>query len=164
VNLTGAGSALLMVRALKLALIDFEEMRMLVPSIAIPLVVLVIYFLVPGLREQPWTTLRIGGAALAIIGYGLVITARLQLGNSFSVRPEAKELVTHGFYSRIRNPMYVFGDIMVLGLIFVMRGYWFLVILAGLVFSQTLQARREAKVLEEKFERSYLEYRKRTWF
>jgi protein-S-isoprenylcysteine O-methyltransferase Ste14 len=135
-----------------------------VPSIAIPLVVLVIYFLVPGLREQSWTALRIGGAVLALIGYGLVITARLQLGNSFSVKPEANDLVTHGFYSRIRNPMYVFADLMILGLILVMRGYWFLVILAGLVFFQTLQARRETKVLEEEFGRSYLEYRKRTWF
>jgi len=124
----------------------------------------VIYFLVPGLSEQPWTALRIGGAVVAVIGYVLVTTARIQLGDSFSFRPEAKELVTHGFYSRIRNPMYVFIDLTVLGLIFAMRGYWFLVILAGIVLLQTLQARREAKVLEEKFGQSYREYRKHTWF
>jgi protein-S-isoprenylcysteine O-methyltransferase Ste14 len=53
---------------------------------------------------------------------------------------------------------------MVLGLILAMRGYWFLVILGALVVLQTRQARREAKVLQEKFGRSYLEYRKQTWF
>ena len=102
-------------------------MRILMPSIAIPLVVLLIYFFVPGLREQPWTALRIGGAVLALIAYGLVTTARIQLGDSFTVRPEAKELVTHGFYARVRNPMYIFLDFMALGLILAFRGYWFLV-------------------------------------
>ena len=139
-------------------------MRILIPSIAIPLIVLLLYLFVPGLREQPWTALRVGGAVLAFIAYGLVTTARIQLGDSFTVRPQAKELVTHGFYARIRNPMYVFGDLMVLGLILAMRGYWFLVILGVLVVLQTRQARREAKVLQEKFGRSYLEYRKQTWF
>jgi protein-S-isoprenylcysteine O-methyltransferase Ste14 len=134
------------------------------PSIAIPVIALLLYVFVPGLREQPWTALRVGGAVLAFIAYGLVTTARIQLGDSFTVRPRAKELVTHGFYARIRNPMYVFGDLMVLGLILAMRGYWFLVILGALVVLQTRQARREAKVLQEKFGRSYLEYRKQTWF
>jgi protein-S-isoprenylcysteine O-methyltransferase Ste14 len=151
-------------QALQVALVDSERMRRLMPSIAIPLVVLLLYLFVPGLREQPWTALRVSGAALALIAYGLVTTARIQLGDSFTVRPRATELVTHGFYSRIRNPMYVFMDLMVLGLILAMRGYWFLVILGVLVILQTRQARREAKVLQEKFGPSYLEYRKQTWF
>ena len=134
------------------------------PSIAIPLVVLLLYLFVPGLREQPWTALRVSGVVLALIAYGLVTTARIQLGDSFTVRPRATELVTHGFYARIRNPMYVFMDLMVLGLILALRGYWFLVILGVLMVLQTRQARRESKVLQEKFGRTYLEYRKQTWF
>ena len=139
-------------------------MRILIPSIAILLIVFMIYFFVPGLREQPWTGWRIGGAVLAVVGYGLVIAARVQLGDSFTVRPEAKQLVTHGFYARIRNPMYVFVDLMVLGLILALKGYWFLVALAVLVVFQARQARREAEVLQKQFGRSYLEYRKQTWF
>ena len=134
------------------------------PSIAIPVIALLLYFFVPGLREQPWTALRVSGAVLALFAYGLVTTGRIQLGDSFTVRPRATELVTHGFYARIRNPMYVFADLMVLGMIVAMRGYWFLVILGVLVVLQSRQARREAEVLQEKFGRSYVEYRKQTWF
>lgn len=52
------------------------------PSIAIPLIALLLYLFVSGLREQPWTALRVGGAVLAFITYGLVTTARIQLGDS----------------------------------------------------------------------------------
>jgi protein-S-isoprenylcysteine O-methyltransferase Ste14 len=139
-------------------------MKILGPSIAIPLVVLLLYFFLPGVKEQPWTALRIGGAILALLGYVLVTVARIQLGNSFAVRPEAKELVTHGFYARIRNPMYVFLDIMLLGIFLVLKAYWFLIALTILAAMQVIQSRREAKVLEGKFGQRYLDYRNQTWF
>ena len=129
-----------------------------------PLVVLLLYFFLPGVKEQPWTTLRIGGAIVALLGFVLVTIARIQLGNSFAVRPEARELVTRGFYARIRNPMYVFLDIMLLGIIFVTKPYWFLIVPAILVVIQVVQSKREAKALEGKFGQRYLDYRKETWF
>ena len=139
-------------------------MRVYVPAIAIVLVVLLLYLFVPGVKEQPWTTSRIAGAFLAVLGYVLAITARAQLGTSFSVRPEARELVTHGLYSRIRNPMYVFVDVMLFGLILILHVYWWFVILAGFPILQRLQARREARILQEKFGQVYLDYRNQTWF
>ena len=108
--------------------------------------------------------MRITGVIIALLGYVLVTVARVELGDSFTVHPEARELVTQGFYARIRNPMYVFLDIMVFGLILVFQMYWFLVVLAVLVVMQVMQSRREAKVLEAKFGQRYLEYRKETWF
>jgi protein-S-isoprenylcysteine O-methyltransferase Ste14 len=144
--------------------VDSRAMRISIPAVAVPLIVLLLYLVLPGLKEQPWTAVRIGGAILAVIGYTLALTARVQLGKSFSVRPEAKELVSHGLYARIRNPMYVFVDLMVFGLIFALRLYWLLAVLAVLVFMQVRQARREAKVLQEKFGQAYVDYRKRTWF
>jgi len=132
--------------------------------IAVPLLVFLLYLLVPGLKEQPWTAWRIGGAILAAIAYCMVITARVQLGKSFSVRAEAKELVTHGLYARIRNPMYVSVDLMVFGLILALHLHWLLVIFSVFVVFQARQARREAKVLQEKFGQAYLDYRKQTWF
>ena len=139
-------------------------MRNMLPAIVILLVVLLLYFLIPGLKEQPWTTSRFVGAILAVVGYAFVIAARIQLGKSFSVRPEARELVTHGLFSRIRNPMYLFVDVMVVGLILALRLGWLFPILAVPLVFQVRQAGREAKVLEEKFGEIYLDYRKQTWF
>ena len=144
--------------------LDSASMRVYAPAIAIALVVLLLYLFVPGVKEQPWTASRIAGAFLVILGYALVFTARIQLGTSFSVRPEAKELVTNGLYSRIRNPMYVFLDVLLFGLILVLHQYWLFVILAGLAIFQGLQARREAKLLHDKFGQVYVDYRNQTWF
>lgn len=139
-------------------------MRIPIPAVVVPLIVLLLYVLVPGVREHPWTAVRIAGAILAVIAYALVFAARIQLGTSFSVRPQAKELVTHGLFSRFRNPMYVFVDIMLFGLILALHLHWLFVILPVFAVFQARQARREAKVLQEKFGQAYLDYRGRTWF
>lgn len=145
-------------------MLDSGPMRSSILAIAIPTTVILLYFFLPGIKEQPWSVLRIGGAFLALIGYLLVLTARVQLGTSFSVRPEAKELVCHGLYSRIRNPMYVFVDVMLIGIIVLLRLPWFLIVFVVLVFFQARQARREARVLQEEFGQTYTDYRNGTWF
>jgi protein-S-isoprenylcysteine O-methyltransferase Ste14 len=139
-------------------------MRTSIPAVVVPLVVLLLYLLVPGLKEQPWSVLRIGGAILAVVGYSALVTARLQLGKSFTVMPQAKELVTAGLYSRIRNPIYVFGDVMIFGLILALQLYWLFALFPILGAMQAFQALREAKVLQEKFGQVYLDYVKHTWF
>lgn len=118
------------------------------PAIVIPLVVLALYFFVPGIKDQPWTAMRVAGAILALLGYILTITARVQLGKSFSVSPQAKELVTSGLYSRISHPMYLFLDVMLLGLAVALPLYWLLLLLVVLIVAQTIRSRQEAKVLE----------------
>ena len=135
-----------------------------IPAIIVPLIGLLLYLLVPGVRDQPWTILRIAGVILAITGYVLFVTARLQLGKSFSVSPQAKELVTHGLYSRIRNPIYFFVGVMWFGLIVALRLYWLFVPLLALLLMQVFRVGREATVLQEKFGQAYLDYRKQTWF
>ena len=138
-------------------------MRIPIPAIIVPVIALLLYLFVPGVRQQPWTALRITGATLAITGYILLIVARLQLGKSFSVTPQAKELVTHGLYSRIRNPIYVSVGIMWFGLIVALRLYWLFIPFVALLAMQVFRAGKEEKVLEEKFGQSYLDYRKQTW-
>ena len=139
-------------------------MRIPIPAIVVPLVVLLLYLLVPGLKERPWTALRVGGAIVAVVGYSLLFAARLQLGKSFSFTPQAKELVTHGLYSRIRSPIYVFVDVMWLGLILALHLYWLFVPFLALLVLHVFRTRQEAKVLQEKFGQTYLDYRKQTWF
>ena len=99
-------------------------MRIPIHAIVVPLVVVLLYLLVPGVKELPWTMSRIAGAVLAVVGYPMFVTARLQLVKSFAVTPQAKELVSLGLYSRIRNPIYVFVDVMVFGLILAVHLYW----------------------------------------
>jgi len=139
-------------------------MRIAVPAVLIPVAVALLYTFIPGVATQPWNTTRIFGLILATAGYVLVCVARNQLGSAFSVRPQAKELVTCGLYSCIRNPMYVFLDVMLSGLILVFGLPRLFVIVAALIVLQSIQADREAKVLEQKFGQTYLGYRRRTWF
>ena len=145
-------------------LIHFESMRIPIPAVVVPIVVFLLYMFVPGLKEQPWTLLRFAGAILAVIGYSTFVTARLQLGSSFAVTPQAKELVTLGLYSRIRNPIYVFVDVMIFGLILALHLYWLFALYPLLVAMHVFRAHREAKVLQEKFGQAYLDYRNQTWF
>jgi protein-S-isoprenylcysteine O-methyltransferase Ste14 len=104
------------------------------------------------------------GLLLGLIGLGGVILARYTLGRSFSLVPKANQLVTCGIYSRIRNPIYVFGMIAVVGMVLMVGRPQLLVILAVLVPMQIIRARKEARVLEDKFGEEYREYRRRTWF
>ncbi len=139
-------------------------MRTVAVVIAILTAILALFFFVPVLRDQPWTPLRIAGVIIAVAGFGLVLTARVQLGKSFSVLPQAKALVTHGLYSKIRNPMYIFVDVTICGLIFAVNFPWLVLLLVLLAIAQTRQAGRESKVLYDKFGQAYLDYRKQTWF
>jgi len=95
----------------------------------------------------------------------LLFVARWQLGKSFSVTPQARELVTHGLYSKIRNPIYVFSALMLAGiLIALQRSYALFFLLLVLIPVQIVRARKEAKVLEAKLGEEYRAYRAKTWF
>jgi protein-S-isoprenylcysteine O-methyltransferase Ste14 len=111
-----------------------------------------------------WNEQRIAGSILLMVGVGLVSLARFQLGTSFSITPQAKKLVTHGLYSKIRNPVYVFAAMAMAGFFMIVQRptLWFLFALVGVV--QVMRARKEAQVLEAKFGDEYRAYRAQTWF
>jgi protein-S-isoprenylcysteine O-methyltransferase Ste14 len=102
------------------------------------------------------------GAFLVVVALPLVVVTRRQLGSAFSVAPRAKALVTHGLYSRIPHPMYVFLDLGLLGVITMVRRPWLLFVWGALIVVQVWQARREAAVLEQAFGDAYKAYRRRT--
>jgi len=113
---------------------------------------------------RPWTAPRIIGVAIFIPSFLLFVLARIQLGRAFSVRAKASTLVTTGLYSRIRNPIYAFGSLMIAGIIIWANKPWFLLCFAVLIPLQIYRSRKEAQVLEEKFGAAYLEYKRKTWF
>jgi protein-S-isoprenylcysteine O-methyltransferase Ste14 len=121
-------------------LLESKSMRVPLPAIVVVTVSVVLFLFVPGVKEQPWTALRIAGAILAIVGFSMLVTARNQLGKSFAVTPQAKELVTLGLYSRIRNPIYVFADVMIFGLILVLHLYWLFAIYPLLIAMHIFRA------------------------
>lgn len=115
-------------------------------------------------RNTPWNVQRYAGTGLVIVGATFIVIARLQLGRSFSVRPEAHKLVTTGIYSKIRNPIYVFGTVMITGLLLVFqRPVWWIALVIVIV-AQTIRAHKEAQILESAFGDEYREYRRKTWF
>jgi protein-S-isoprenylcysteine O-methyltransferase Ste14 len=111
-----------------------------------------------------WTPLRITGVVIALPAFILFCIARVQLGRSFSVEAKATALVTTGIYSKIRNPIYVFGAIMTLGVIIWAGQPLLLLFYAILIPMQIIRARKESQVLEAKFGDAYIEYKKKTWF
>ncbi len=121
-------------------------------------VVLVAYW------DQPWPAMRVAGALVFAVGLGMWTVARVQLGASFSVQAKAKRLVTTGLYSRIRNPIYVAGQMMFLGAALFIPSWIPVVVMAVTVPMQIVRARKEAEVLGEAFGEEYEAYRRRTWF
>jgi protein-S-isoprenylcysteine O-methyltransferase Ste14 len=115
-------------------------------------------------RPEVWDLQRYVGSALLLAGIAGIATARFQLGRSFSLRPEARELVTQGIYSKIRNPIYVFGVVMLAGITLALHRPMLWLLLPVVVIMQTVRARREAQVLEAAFGDAYREYRRKTWF
>jgi protein-S-isoprenylcysteine O-methyltransferase Ste14 len=112
----------------------------------------------------PWSPQRCTGTLLVLAGIAGIATARYQLGKSFAIKAEARQLVTRGLYSRIRNPIYVFGVVLFVGLILIVRLPQLWIALAAIVTMQIVRARREARVLEAAFGDAYRDYRARTWF
>ena len=112
----------------------------------------------------PWSATRSIGTVLVVVGLSFIGIARYQLGRSFSIKAEAHKLVTTGIYSKIRNPIYVFGMVMITGMILILGRPEGWLVLAAAIVGQTIRARREARVLEAAFGDEYREYRRKTWF
>jgi protein-S-isoprenylcysteine O-methyltransferase Ste14 len=108
--------------------------------------------------------IALAGILLAAVSFSLALLSRIQLGKSFAFTPRAKGLVTHGLYSRIRNPMYVFVDLTVIGLTLATHFWYLACILLVLLPLQIRNARKERELLQEKFGETYLAYKATTWF
>lgn len=113
---------------------------------------------------RPMDLKSYAGAVLAVLSFALVVLSRRQLGTSFSVAPKATELVTHGLYSRLQNPMYVFVDLTIVGVALAWHQWYVLLVLLVLVPLQIRNASRERALLLQKFGDTYEVYRRTTWF
>ncbi len=115
-------------------------------------------------HRGPITAWEIVGAAIALPSAALWLTARFQLGSSFSVTAQARKLVTTGLYSKIRNPIYLFGLLFITGIIIYLGQFWWLLAVPVLLTLQFWRARAESAVLEAKFGDEYRNWKAKTWF
>lgn len=104
------------------------------------------------------------GLLIGLASFILWIVSRIQLGKNFSALPTAKGLVTHGLYSKIRNPMYVFSSLSILGAVLPSRSPFQYFLLTLLVIVQIIRSVKEETVLKRKFGKKYIEYKSHTWF
>ncbi|MDE3202168.1 MAG: isoprenylcysteine carboxylmethyltransferase family protein [Acidobacteriota bacterium] len=112
----------------------------------------------------PLTPMRVAGLAIAVPSFLLLVIARVQLGRAFSVGAKASTLVSTGLYSRIRNPIYVFGFLLCTGVIIWAGNPWLILFLAVLAPLQIWRSGKEEAILEQTFGEEYLEYKRKTWF
>jgi protein-S-isoprenylcysteine O-methyltransferase Ste14 len=127
-------------------------------------VIVAVVLLVLHAHEVEWNAARIIGGVIAAAAFPPFVVARMQLGRAFSYWAKAQKLVTTGLYARIRNPVYFFGGLVILGLSLFLSEWGPLVVLLVLVPLQKFRVRREAEVLTETFGEEYLRYRSKTWF
>lgn len=139
-----------------------EGMRLNLITLAI--LVVAVIGAAPYLARIHWTAPRIAGAAIIAISFTVIIVARFQLGAAFSIKAEARRLVTTGIYAKIRNPIYVFSPLVFVGVALVAGRWEFLLLAAVVTVVQVRRARNEACVLQEAFGEEYERYRRRTWF
>jgi protein-S-isoprenylcysteine O-methyltransferase Ste14 len=125
---------------------------------------LLIAFLIRQFSPAMWSAPRVAGLVILIVAMTLLVIARVQLGNSFSVSPRATQLVTRGLYSRIRNPVYVFSSVALAGFILYLGRPRFFLVFVILIPLQAFRARAEARVLGNRFGDEYRKYRATTWF
>src|SRR6202158_5679429 len=134
-------------------------------NIAVTLIV-VLAIAVAVLQFPPgtWTPIQTVGLSVLVAEFVLGTIARFQLGNSSTASAQPKRLVSSGLYSKIRNPIYVFGSCVLAGLILLLGRPIWLVIFILLIPLQIWRARKESQVLEAKFGEEYRKYRSATWF
>jgi protein-S-isoprenylcysteine O-methyltransferase Ste14 len=95
---------------------------------------------------------------LGSLGSALVLA---RLGKSFSIMPEARNLVTGGPYAYARHPLYAVEMVTLLGTAIQFAQPWATLLAAGVVALQVTRSLFEEQVLAEAYP-EYETYRRRT--
>ena len=108
-------------------------------------------FLISAVALFPRRELSVGGeiaaTTLILLGTALAVYVLTQLGRSFSVMAEARQLVTSGVYRIVRHPLYVAEEIAAIGLVIQFASYQTLLLLAVHAGFQLRRMRNEEAIL-----------------
>ncbi len=91
------------------------------------------------------------GLVLVSGGTLLAILALSKLGRSYSIMPEARRLVTTGFYSFVRHPMYLSEAVAIAGIIIQRLSLYSLALFTIHLWIQIQRMKNEEAVLERTF-------------
>lgn len=104
------------------------------------------------------------GVIISLSSFTLWLVSRVQLGNAFSISPDAKFLVKSGVYSKLRHPVYYFSVLALAGIALFLWN----AVAAGtvilLILLESYRIKEEEKLLIKIFGREYEEYQRSTWF
>jgi protein-S-isoprenylcysteine O-methyltransferase Ste14 len=98
---------------------------------------------------------------LVLAGDAFAIYVLIQLRRSFSIMPEARELVTSGPYLFVRHPLYLAEEIATIGSVIQFLSVWTVVLLAVQIAFQLRRIRNEETVLTGVFP-EYAWYKRKT--
>jgi protein-S-isoprenylcysteine O-methyltransferase Ste14 len=99
---------------------------------------------------------------LVVIGNILAMIVLLQLGRSFSILPESRQMVTRGPYAVVRHPLYLAEAVATLGLAIDFLSLWALLLVTMQFALQIARIHYEEKVLKKHFP-AYAAYARKTW-
>jgi protein-S-isoprenylcysteine O-methyltransferase Ste14 len=122
---------------------------------------LLIYAVVFFPRRQLPFTAAILSTLLLLVGNIIAIYCLSHLGRSFSIMPEARELVTSGVYRYLRHPLYLAEMAGITGTVMQFWSVWTALILAVQIALQLRRMHNEEIVLTAVFP-AYEEYKRRT--
>ncbi len=119
-------------------------------------------FFLPHIAKTSFFVLNIYkdiGWALAIFGFSAFCFGACQIYYSKLAK---KQAVTGGIYNFIRHPQYVSLSVCSFGLLLVWPRYVVLIMFISMLFAYYFLAKAEEKECEEKFGKSYIEYKNKT--
>lgn len=116
-------------------------------------------------RPTPFPyAVQLVGVALAALGIGFAIWARMTLGQNWGMPMtlrEKPELVTGGPYAHVRHPIYTGIIFAMLGTALTVGAWWFFVLLIAFGYF-VISARQEEKDMVQHFPDAYPAYMTRT--
>lgn len=102
------------------------------------------------------------GLALTVIGAALALASFLSLGSSFSITPEARNLVVTGPYRLLRHPIYFAELMMIFGVLVGYARFTTLVGALGVLGLQIYRIQVEERLLRRSFPASFADFTTRT--
>jgi protein-S-isoprenylcysteine O-methyltransferase Ste14 len=112
-------------------------------------------------RRELSPNVEIASTLLTLIGTASAVLVLRQLGRSFSIMAEARQLVTSGIYRLVRHPLYLAEELAAIGVVLQFLSFWTVLILCVQIMFQLRRMTNEETILMETFS-EYAAYCART--